>query len=250
MSIVAIIPARYSSTRFPGKPLIDLNGKTMIERVWEATMQSQLINHVAVATDNETIAEICKRIGAECIMTSSELVSGTDRVAEAMNKAYTDSTIVLNVQGDEPLLHHSVLDDMITALTTSSADVATPITDITSLEELENPTICKVALRTDGTALYFSRSVIPHGRGIERTELLSSYPYKKHIGLYAYTSDAIKRFSQLQPHPLELSESLEQLRLLADGAVYSCVHTNHQLVAIDTPADAEKVRMILRERNS
>lgn len=250
MSIVAIIPARYSSTRFPGKPLIDLHGKTMIERVWQATKESSLINHVAVATDDDTIATACKGFGAECIMTSSTLVSGTDRVAQAVELAYPSATIILNVQGDEPLLHHSVLDDMIKALTASGADVATPITDISSLDELENPTICKVALRTNGTALYFSRSVIPHGRGIERNELLNSYPYKKHIGLYAYTSSAIKRFSQLQPHPLELSESLEQLRLLADGAVYSCVHTNHQLVAIDTPADADRVRLLLQERHS
>ena len=249
MSVVAIIPARYASTRFPAKPLVDLCGQTMIERVWRAALQAKEIDEVYVSTDDDRIAKECGRIGAECIMTSSELASGTDRVAAAAATLGSSAQIILNVQGDEPLLPPDLLDSLVVALRESSMDVATPIRRMSSGSDLDNPTICKVALRSDNTALYFSRSVIPHVRGIEGAERLQHFDYWKHIGIYAYTTEALQRFIQLPPATLELAESLEQLRLLADGARYLCVPTLHDLVAIDTPEDAERVRAILQSQS-
>lgn len=245
MSVIAIIPARYASTRFPGKPLVELLGKTMLERVWLAAQEARRIDAVAIATDDERIAAECKRIGAECVMTSSDLLSGTDRVAQAMQLSYPNAEIVLNVQGDEPLLRGELLDALVEALQNSDADVATPIKRITTEGELDNPTVCKVTLRNDNTALYFSRSTIPHLRGVAEQERLEKAIFWKHIGIYAYRRAALERFITLPPHALELAESLEQLRLLADGAPYLCVESNMNLVAIDTPEDAERVRELL-----
>ncbi len=247
--VVAIIPARYASTRFPAKPLVDLGGQSMLERVWRATTDAQTIDQVYVSTDDERIARECDRIGALCIMTSADLLSGTDRVAAAaaalsINSADKEA-IVLNVQGDEPLLQPALLDSLVSALQSSPHDVATPIRRIESEQDLDNPTVCKVTLRSDSTALYFSRSVIPHVRGVQGADRLNATTFWKHIGIYAYKAAALERFIALPPAALELAESLEQLRLLSDGARYLCVPTTHDLVAIDTPADAERVRAIL-----
>ncbi len=246
MHVVALIPARYASTRFPAKPLVELLGQSMLERVWRAASTARSIHEVYVCTDDERIVAECQRIGARCIMTSPDLPSGTDRVAAAASQLETVADIVLNVQGDEPLLQSSLLDSLVEALRSSDADVATPIHRINSEEELDNPTICKVALRSDYTALYFSRSVIPHTRDVYGTARLSAFEYWKHIGIYAYRANALQRFVNLTQHPLECAESLEQLRLLADGARYLCVPTTHHLVAVDTPADAERVRALLQ----
>ncbi len=245
MSVIAIIPARYASTRFPAKPLVDLCGQTMLERVWRAACGAREIDEVFVSTDDDRISAECDRIGARCIMTSADLPSGTDRVAAAAASLKLSSDIVLNVQGDEPLLQSELLDNLVRALRSSDADVATPIRALTSLEELDNPTICKVALRSDMTALYFSRSVIPHLRGVAPADRLQHFAFWKHIGIYAYRAAALQRFISLPPAALELAESLEQLRLLADGARYLCVPTTHDLVAIDTPEDADRVRALL-----
>lgn len=246
MNVIAIIPARYASTRFPGKPLVDLHGKTMLEMVWLAAKSASSISAVAIATDDDRVAQECSRIGADCIITDSTLLSGTDRVAQAMQRAYPNADIVLNVQGDEPLLRGALLDSLVHALQHCTTDVATPIKKIETQEELDNPTVCKVTLRADSTALYFSRSTIPFVRGAERSDWLAHHTFWKHIGIYAYKRTALERFISLSPHPLEESESLEQLRLLADGARYLCVETSDNLVAIDTPEDANRVRDILR----
>lgn len=242
---VAIIPARYGSTRFPGKPLVDLKGKTLIARVWEATMNATTLNKVVVATDDERIARHCEQIGADYILTSSELLTGTDRVEAAYRALGVTSDVILNIQGDEPLLESTLIDQLVVAIENSTADVATPIKKINSIEELVNPTIVKVALRNDMTALYFSRSTIPHFRGIDKELWLSHYQYWKHIGLYAYRPKALKRFVELKQSPLEIAESLEQLRLFADGAVFQCIETDCELIAVDTPEDADKVRKFL-----
>lgn len=242
---VGIIPARFGSTRFPGKPLCDLNGKTLIQRVWEAAVQSPSLAKVYVATDDARIIEECTRIGAAWVLTPSELPSGTDRVEYAARFVAPDADFVLNIQGDEPLLRPELLDDLVEALAHSTADVATPIIRITSLEELLNPTVAKVTLKNDGTALYFSRSVIPFIRGMVQEDWLNVHQFWKHIGIYAYRAQALRRFAELPPAPLENAESLEQLRLLADGATFRCVETTHELVAVDTPEDAERIRRIL-----
>ncbi|MFM8472626.1 MAG: 3-deoxy-manno-octulosonate cytidylyltransferase [Candidatus Kapaibacterium sp.] len=245
MRALAVIPARYASTRFPGKPLVDLCGATMIERVVRAAEGAEGVTDVLVATDDDRVRAECDRIRVRCVMTDPELPSGTDRVAAAAAGLKESYDIVLNVQGDEPLLQPSLLTSLVHALASSSDDVCTPVTRLVDPADLDNPTICKVTRRTDGTAMYFSRSVIPHVRGASGPERLHAVEYWKHIGLYAYTSRALQRFISLPPHPYELAESLEQLRLLADGARYLCVETDHTLIAVDTPEDADKVREVL-----
>ncbi len=245
---VGIIPARYASVRLPGKPLVDLNGKSMIRRVWEGATESRLLERVVVATDDERIAEECRSFGAEAVLTSPELPSGTDRIAAAHKALHREYDIVVNIQGDEPLLRGALVDKLVQALADSDADVATPVTPLTSLEELSNPAVVKVAMNAAGRALYFSRSAIPFFRDADMAHWPEHYPYQKHIGLYAYRRAALERFVALPPSLLERAESLEQLRLLEDGAVFHCVHTDNRLVAIDTPADADHVRVLLRDR--
>lgn len=244
MRLIAI-PARYFSTRFPGKVLCDLCGQTMLERVWRAAKQARTFEQVVVLTDHERVVNECRRIGAECMITPSELASGTDRIVYAVRRWFHDAEIVVNLQADEPLVPAALLEQLCTALEQSpQADVATPIARIRSVEEVRSPTVCKVVCRHDGTALLFSRSVIPcdRERGVGPLEL-----YWKHIGIYAYRRGALERFAELEPHPIERAESLEQLRLLIDGATYLCVPTGAELVAVDTPEDAERVRELLAE---
>ncbi|MFN9777165.1 MAG: 3-deoxy-manno-octulosonate cytidylyltransferase [Candidatus Kapaibacterium sp.] len=248
MRALAVIPARYASTRFPGKPLVDLCGATMLERVVRAAQAAQSITDVLVATDDIRIEAECERIGVGCVMTSAELPSGTDRVAAAAAVLGASYDVILNVQGDEPLLQPSLLNELVLGLVESQADVCTPVTPLTLADDLDNPTICKVTRRSDGTAMYFSRSVIPHVRGIQGEQRLEAVRFWKHIGLYAYTPAALARFIALPPHPYELAESLEQLRLLADGARYMCIETLHTLIAIDTPEDVLKVRAALEQK--
>ena len=248
MRALAVIPARYASTRFPGKPLVDLCGQTMLERVVRAAEQADAIDAVVVATDDDRIRSECERIKVRCVMTSPDLPSGTDRVAAAAAGVDEPYDVILNVQGDEPLVQPSLLTALVMAHETSLADVCTQVTRLEAPEDLDNPTICKVTRRTDGTAMYFSRSVIPHVRGTSGAQRLDAVEYWKHIGLYAYTREALRRFVSLPPHPYEVAESLEQLRLLADGARYMCVETSHTLIAIDTPEDADKVRALLSAR--
>lgn len=244
---IGIIPARFASTRFPGKPLVNVCGKTMLERVWLVAKQATLLDSVAVATDDDRIEEECVRIGATCIRTDSTLQSGTDRVAQAMQRAFPHAEIICNIQGDEPLLQPTIVDSLVGALKESAADVATPITAIRDVAELQSPTVCKVTLRSDNTAMYFSRNCIPSVRDLPQEQWLSAYQFWKHIGLYAYKRTALETFIQLAPSEYELAESLEQLRLLHHGATYLCVETTQTLLAIDTPADVENVeRYILQ----
>lgn len=242
-SIVAI-PARYGSERFPGKVLCDLEGQTMLERVWRAASKAEGFDAVVVLTDDERISQECERLGCRWHMTPTELPSGTDRIAYAVERWYSDVEIIVNLQADEPLVPPTLLSDLHRALKDNRhADVATPVTTIIHPEEVTSPTVCKVVCRTDGTALYFSRAPIPADRQSGVAELRL---YRKHIGMYAYRRSALQRFSLLPPHPIERAESLEQLRLLLDGAVILCLPTDAVLVAVDTPADAERVRAYLR----
>lgn len=250
MKSIGIIPARYGSTRFEGKPLVDLCAKTMIRRVWEGANESKLLNRIIIATDDERIADECRKMGADFVLSQKRFVSGTDRIADAYVNLGEKFDIVVNIQGDEPLLHGNIIDDLVCALENSSADVATPVKKISAISELENPTIVKVVMNSNGMALYFSRSPIPHIRGDFLENWLEKQEFWKHIGLYAYKTSALSRFVNLPPSPLEIAEQLEQLRLLEDGAVYQCVKTEQNLIAIDTPEDAEKVRSILENKIS
>lgn len=256
MNALGIIPARYAATRFPAKPLADLLGKPMIQRVWEGAMEAKQLSHVLVATDDERIASACTGFGADVVMTAPELPSGTDRILAAY-RIFTERTgqtfdAVVNIQGDEPLLRGSVVDDLLAALAQHDLTqniVTTPIKRIVAPDELETPHIVKVALTPDRRALYFSRSPIPHYRkSAVYADWLEASTYWKHIGIYAYTAPALMRFGELPPSRLEEMEQLEQLRLVEDGTAFYCVPTEEEFVAVDIENDAEKVRQILRER--
>lgn len=244
--IVGVIPARFAATRLPGKPLVDLEGQTMIERVWRAAASCEQLDRVLIATDDDRIAAEAVRIGAEAVMTDPELPSGTDRCYAAVRTMERRPDIVVNIQGDEPLLQPHVLTDLIRGLEGSPADVATPVTRISRPHDLTDPNVVKVAATAHGRALYFSRSAIPYMRGAEVHEWLDRGPYWKHIGIYAYRYAALERHVSLAPTTIEQWESLEQLRLLSDGACFQCVETTAPFISVDTPEDADRVRAFLR----
>jgi 3-deoxy-manno-octulosonate cytidylyltransferase (CMP-KDO synthetase) len=244
---IGIIPARYNSSRFPGKPLIDLGGQTMLERVWRSANRAHFLKRVVVATDDERIAKECERIGAEYLMTPSDLASGTDRVAFTYEMLNDHSEIIVNIQGDEPLLESFVLDKLVREFAISKADVGTLVKQISSHDDLDNPSIVKVVMRDNKTALYFSRSAIPCVRDVVREEWITRHAFWKHIGIYAYRRDSLFRFVELPPPVLEKVEQLEQLRLLEDGAEFLCVETDSNFMAIDTPEDAEKVKLLFKK---
>ncbi|MFY7998867.1 MAG: 3-deoxy-manno-octulosonate cytidylyltransferase [Candidatus Kapaibacteriota bacterium] len=256
MKALGIIPARYAATRFPGKPLVDLLGRTMIQRVWEGAMESERLSHVLIATDDERIARVCEGFGADVVMTAPELPSGTDRILAAYRQYAVDTKTtfdaVVNIQGDEPLLPGAVVDALLIALANHDLQqpiVTTPIQQIISSEELLASHIVKVALNQAFKALYFSRSPIPHYRkSTVYSDWLTAHTFWKHIGIYAYTTPALRRFGEIAPSPLEEIEQLEQLRLLENGVEFYCVPTDEEFVAVDIESDAEKVREILRQR--
>jgi len=260
LAIVAIIPARFGSTRLPGKPLSQINGKPMVQHVWERARTSAAVDRVLVATEDERIAEVVRAFGGEVVMTSRAHATGTDRLAEAV--ASTDAEIVVNVQGDEPMLDASFIDGAVAPLRAEPdlpmSTVSLPLTD---LEEMLSSAVVKVVTDARGHALYFSRSPIPFVRdaadlhsGHQRGEWLraaaalavSRRLARKHLGLYAYRREALLRFASLPPAPLEQAESLEQLRALHHGMKIRVVPMEGQSgVAVDTPQDLERVRAIM-----
>lgn len=244
--IVGVIPARFAATRLPGKPLVDLCGQTMIERVWRGAAGCPLLDVVIIATDDERIMSEAARIGARAVMTDPDLPSGTDRCYAAVRAMDSRPDIVINIQGDEPLLQPHVLTDLIKGLEASPAHIATPVTRISSPHYLADPNVVKVAATAQGRALYFSRSAIPYMRGADMDAWLDRGPYWKHIGIYAYRYAALERHVSLAPTTIEQWESLEQLRLLSDGAYFQCVETTAPFISVDTPEDADRVRAFLR----
>lgn len=245
--IVGIIPARYAATRLPGKPLVDLNGQSMIERVWRAAHACSELDRVIIATDSELIMQEAQRIGAEAMLTDPDLPSGTDRCYAVVQMLDPRPTTVINIQGDEPLLQASVLTQLIQALRSGPADVSTPVTRIVHQQDLADPNVVKVAMAADHRAVYFSRSPIPHLRGVDIDQWLHHQSYWKHIGVYAYRLDALERHVSLPVSVLERSESLEQLRLLEAGTHFVAVETDVEFISVDTPEDAERVRAYLSQ---
>ncbi len=225
----AILPARYASTRLPGKPLLDQTGKPLIQHVWEQVRRAQSLDPIIIATDDERIAEAARGFGAEVAMTRDDHVSGTDRVAEVA--AGLDAQLILNVQGDEPEIDPGDLDSLVQRLATTDDDMATLARPIgpEEAELLADPNAVKVIFADDGRALYFSRSPIPYGTDPEGTWL--------HLGVYAYRREALISLAGAEPHPLELRERLEQLRALARGLTIGVVPTEHHGLGIDTPED-------------
>ena len=246
MKILGIIPARYASTRFPGKPLAMIRNKPMLSWVWEAATNSKLINRVVIATDSEEICNYCKTIGAEAFLSPSDLSSGTDRLIFTMKHYNLDYDLILNIQGDEPLITSDAIDKLITEFSQSEADVGTIIKKITNKDEIFNPSVVKVVIDSKNNALYFSRSTIPHLRDISQNDYLEEFTFWKHIGIYAYTKKSLELFSALSESILEKAEKLEQLRLMQAGAKYKCVEIDIDLMSIDTQEDLIRINDLLK----
>lgn len=240
-NILAIIPARYASTRFPGKPLALIHGKSMISRVVEQVKKSDSIHEVIVATDDARIFDHVSDFGGKAVMTSPEHQSGTDRCAE-IAAAYPTADIVLNVQGDEPFIQAQQLDLLVdTLLKNPSFQIATLAKKISSIEELDNPNVVKLVMTANEHALYFSRYPIPYSRSTQMSERLGKHDFYKHIGLYGFHRQTLLEISKSPPSPLELSESLEQLRWLENGYGIAVGITDLETIGIDTPEDLERV---------
>ena len=252
LAIVAIIPARFASTRLPGKPLSDIHGKSMIERVHERARCARLIDRILVATDDERIAAVVRGFGGEAVMTSAAHATGTDRLGEAVRD--TDASIVVNVQGDEPMLDPAGIDAAVEPLLSDPAlPMATLSVRLTDVEEMLAPAVVKVVTDARGDALYFSRSPIPYVRLDPPGDLraaaaaaLARGVARKHVGLYVYRREALLRLVSLPPAPLEEAEGLEQLRALHAGMPIRVVPINGEGgVAVDTPQDLDRVRRLL-----
>lgn len=246
MNFIGIIPARYASTRFPGKPLAIINGKPMIQRVYE---QSKLaINEVWVATDDNRIKEAVEAFGGNVVMTSSEHQSGTDRIAEAVKiiskKNKTTYDVVVNIQGDEPFIQPEQIEALKTTFRHEHTQIATLIKKIINSEEIFDQNKVKVVISSDKKALYFSRSPIPFLRGVEKENWLTEGLFFKHIGMYAYKYDVLLEITKINQSHLELAESLEQLRWLENGFWIQTEITEHESIGIDTPEDLEKVKQM------
>lgn len=242
MKVIAIIPARYASTRFPGKPLVEINGKPMIQHVFEKAIQSQLFDKVIVATDDNRIEQCVLSFGGKVCLTSSEHQSGTDRCGEVISKESEHFDIVVNIQGDEPFIHTEQLEQLVNLFTNPSTQIATLKKEITAIEDVHNPNVVKVVADAHKRALYFSRNPIPFVRGEEKKDWLSHHKFFKHLGLYGYRSEVLKDLIHLPSSSLELSESLEQLRWLQNGYSIFIDETQHESIGIDTPEDLEKLK--------
>ncbi len=239
MKFIAIIPARYASTRFPGKPLATLAGKPVIQHVYEKV--SSVVADTWVATDDDRIFNTVKAFGGKAIMTRTDHKSGTDRIEEAVEKIGGEWDVVINVQGDEPFIHTLQIETVCRCFDDPSTEIATlgkPFGD--NIEAISNPNSPKIVIDKRGYALYFSRSVIPYVRGKEAQEWALSYPFLKHIGLYAYRRNVLKEVTRLPQGTLETAESLEQLRWLENGYRIKVGQTDIETIGIDTPEDLEK----------
>jgi 3-deoxy-manno-octulosonate cytidylyltransferase (CMP-KDO synthetase) len=236
MNIFYIIPARYGSTRFPGKPLALVQGKPMIQCVVEQVRLVADAHQVVVATDDERIAEVVRGFGGRVVMTDSHHISGTDRCAEAYRLLSSDVDVVVNVQGDEPFIHPDALQSLCAVFSDPKVEIATLCKRIDDPESIQNPNVVKVVTSIHGKALYFSRYPIPYQR-----QATATTTHHKHLGIYAYRPEVLQAIATLTPTPLEQTESLEQLRWLEHGYHIQLVVTNHESTGIDTPEDLEKI---------
>ena len=242
MKIIAVIPARYASTRFPAKLMQDLGGKTVINRTYQAALETKLFDEVFVVTDSNLIFDEITQHGGKAIMSKKEHESGSDRIAEAVEDLDVD--IVINVQGDEPFIDKKPLEQLIEVFKediSKRVDLASLMFEIDEIHEIENPNNVKVITDKEGFALYFSRSVIPYPR-----EVGVGVRYMKHVGIYAFRKQALMDFYRLPMGILEASEKLEQLRYLENGKRIKMVETTHGSIGIDTPEDLEKARVLIK----
>lgn len=243
--LLGIIPARYAASRFPGKPLADIAGKTMIQRVWEQSVQSKSLNKVVVATDDTRIFDHVVSFGGEAIMTGTNHPSGTDRCMEALEKLGNGYDYVINIQGDEPFIHPEQIDEL-AAVLDGQVQLATLVADVDSEALLFSEGEAKVVLNHKNEALYFSRSVIPALKGKPAEQWFGSFPYVRHVGMYAYRADTLAAITKLPLGKLEQAEGLEQLRWLEAGYPVQCVFTKFESHCVDAPEDIERILKLMR----
>ena len=241
MKFVGIIPARYASTRFPGKPLAMLGGKPVIQRVYEQV--KVCFDDLYVATDDDRIKETVLAFGGKVVMTSADCKNGTERCLDAYKRLAIDCDVIVNIQGDEPFIQRKQVDALIACFDSDETDIATlvkPFEPGDGLERLECPNSPKVVVDEKGYALYFSRSVIPYLRGVEKDKWLEMHTFYKHLGIYAYRAGLLETLTQLPQSPMEKAESLEQLRWLENGYRIKVGVTDIETIGIDTPEDLER----------
>ncbi len=243
---LGVIPARYASTRYPGKPLIEIAGKSMIQRVYMQACKSALAK-VIVATDDLRIYNHVKNFGGEAIMTSVSHQSGTDRCAEVLEKMNEEYDVVVNIQGDEPFINPDDINSAVALFNDNETDVATLYKKITDADDVVNPNVVKVVMATSGKALLFSRCAIPFARNISTNKAVHDGIYKRHIGFYAFRSEVLRKIALLETSILERIESLEQLRWLENGYAIYAVEIFSDSYAIDTADDKEKIELLIKE---
>lgn len=242
--VIGVIPARWGSTRFPGKSLTPICGKPLIAWVVERAQQARRLSGVIVATDDQRIADVVAGLGARAVMTRPDHPSGTDRIAEAV--AAVESDAVVNIQGDEPLIQPALIDQLAEAVTEGAGwDMATAVTPIERVEDIASPSVVKCVTAADGAALYFSRAPIPHIRDADTK--LDGTIYWRHLGIYAYTRDFLERMVQTPPCALEHAEKLEQLRALYIGGRIRVIKTQDRGIGVDTPGDVHYVESLLKQ---
>lgn len=243
MKFIGIIPARYASSRFPGKPLAMLGGKMVIERVVEQV--SSILDNVYVATDDQRIYDAVTGFGGRAIITRTDHQSGTDRIREAYEKIGENFDVIINIQGDEPFIQQSQIKTVMECFNDENTQIATLGKPFETMEAVQNPNSPKIVIDNNGYAMYFSRSEIPFVRNTDKKEWINKYPFMKHIGLYAYRSNVLKEITELPQSSLELAESLEQLRWLQNGYKIKVGTTDVETVGIDTPDDLKRAEEYL-----
>ncbi len=245
--VLAVIPARFGSTRFPGKPLALIHGKSLIQRTYENCIRCPLLDRVVIATDDERIFNHAREFGADVVMTDPAHTNGTERIAEVLLIPQYDSEIVVNIQGDEPCVHPHVIQALVQALTADpEIPMSTVITPLTRVEDAINPSVVKCVIDQKGRALYFSRQLIP---GNKASAFLANSPYYSHIGLYAYRKEFLFEYIKLPATPLQLTEDLEQLKVLEHGYLIQTAIVDHESLGVDTPEDIHKVELYLCKQN-
>lgn len=244
MKAAGIIPARYASTRFPGKPLARIHGISMIERVYRRASSARSLAEVVVATDDQRIFDHVAGFGGNVLMTSEDHPSGTDRCAEAARKLGSGFDVIVNVQGDEPFIHPGQIDLLVSCFSSSATRIATLVKTVTDAADLTNVNLPKVVCDREGKALYFSRSPIPYAKPADLPLLLKEQCFFKHIGIYGFRSDVIQTVAQLKTGLLERCESLEQLRWLEAGYAIHTAVSDHENFAVDVPEDVKKIEAL------
>ena len=249
MQVIGIIPARYASTRFPGKPLAEIGGTSMIQRVYERAVKAKLLTDVVIATDDDRIFTAAEEFGARVVMTSPDHQSGTDRCREVLDLLPEKYDLVVNIQGDEPFIDPEQIQQIIQCFYDENTEIATLVKLITDNEELFNHNKPKVLIDDDDFAIYFSRRALPYIKDVDKNEWVNEFNFYKHIGMYAYKTEILKEISQLKPSRLEKAESLEQLRWIESGYKIKTSITEIESISIDLPEDIDRLPESIFEEN-